>query len=230
MKTRNEILLEKLKKKYPNLKTDKPTYPEDYWDIIKFNKKLSDNKFKPESWVIGSLLPNFRKFLLEEYSKTILDLIYKSLSHEIYSQLYQYYFYKKDGIDYGNIDEIISELNNFQVKKELDVRELSELENLKKFIVKGLMMNDNLKYKSDVINSFWNLEDIDDFLFELGKYFKEKSNLLKSKKDKIDRELDFERGIEESLNRWISLPTNFDQMVVDHHQIIDSIIIDVFES
>jgi len=142
-----------------------------------YNLKVN-NKFKPESWVIGSLLPTFRSFLKEDYSKVILNLLYISLSHEIYSQLQQYYFYKKDNLRYEKVEKIIRDLNNFQIKNELSDSGISELSNLKKFIVRGLKNNNNIKYKKDVDKSFWNEEDIYSFLYELKQYFKQKSDLL----------------------------------------------------
>jgi hypothetical protein len=192
-----------------------------------YNLKIN-NKFKPESWVIGSLLPTFRRFLKEDYSKVILSLLYNSLSHEIYSQLQQYYFYKKDDLKYPKIEKIIGDLDDFVVKTNLSDNEISELLNLKNFIVKGLKNNSNVKYRKDVDKSFWNENDIYLFLDGLNKYFKQKSDTIKSKVKKIDRELNFESKINDSLDIWISLPTNFEKTKINNFDIIDSIIIDVF--
>jgi hypothetical protein len=192
-----------------------------------YNLKIN-NKFKPESWVIGSILPTFRKFFKEEYSKKILELLYISLTHEIYSQLQQYYFYKSDNLIYPKIDKVINDLNNFEVKKTLNDNEISEITNLKKFIVKGLKNNNNKKYNKDVDKSFWNEEDICIFLEKLNFYFKEKADLIKNKIRKIDNELDIDKKIDDSINEWISLPTNFDETEVSHFEIIDSLLIDIF--
>lgn len=187
-----------------------------------------NNKFKPESWVIGSILPTFRRFFKEEYSKKILESLYISLTHEIYSQLQQYYFYKSNNLRYPKIDKIINDLNNFEVKKSLNDHEISEITNLKKFIIKGLKNNNNKKYNKDVDKSFWNEEDIYIFLEKLNFYFKEKSDLIKNKIRKIDNELDIDKKIDDSINEWISLPTNFDETEVSHFEIIDSLLIDIF--
>jgi hypothetical protein len=192
-----------------------------------YNLKVND-KFKPESWIIGSLIPTFRRFLKEDYSKVILDLLYISLSHEIYSQLQQYYFHKKDNLEYKKIKKIIEDLCGFQVKTDLSDNEIVEILNLKKFIIRGLKNNNNAKYKRDVDKSFWNL-DIYLFLDGLKKYFHEKSNLIRSKVKKIDRELDFEGKINDSLDVWISLPTNFDKTKMNQFTIIDDIINDVLQ-
>ena len=191
-----------------------------------YNLKVN-NKFKPESWVIGSLLPTFRKFLKEEYSQVILNLLYSSLSHEIYSQLQQYYFYKKDSFEYQKIEKIIKDLDNFQIKNNLSDNEILEISNLKDYIVKGLKNNNNIKYKKDVDKSFWNENDIYLFLDGLNKYFKHKSDLIKSKMKKINKELDFGGKINDSLNTWISLPTDFEKTKINHFDIIDDIIADV---
>jgi hypothetical protein len=87
--------------------------------------------------------------------------------------------------------------------------------------------NNNTKYKKDVDRSFWNENDIYLFLDELNKYFKRKSDLIKSKIKKIDKELNFENKINDSLDIWISLPTNPDKIKFNHFNIIDDIIIDV---
>lgn len=39
-KTRNEILLEKLKEKYPELDISKPVYPDGYWNCLRKNINL----------------------------------------------------------------------------------------------------------------------------------------------------------------------------------------------
>lgn len=191
-----------------------------------YNLKVN-NKFKPESWVIGSLLPTFRNFLKEDYSKVILNLLYISLSHEIYSQLQQYYFYKKDNLKYQKIENIILDLDNFQIKNDLNDNEISEILNLKKFIIRGLKNNNNSKYIKDVDKSFWNENDVYSFLEGLNKYFKQKSDLIKSKVKNIDKELNFESKINDSLDLWISLPTNMSKFRPNHLNIIDDIIIDV---
>jgi hypothetical protein len=192
-----------------------------------YNLKIN-NKFKPESWVIGSLIPTFRRFFKEEYVKNILDLLYKSLSHEIYSQLQQYYFYKKDNLEYKKINIITDELSNFKIKKTLNEYEISEITNLKNFILKGLKNNDNKKYNKDVDKSMWNDSNIHSFLEKLDLYFKQKVDLIKNKIRKIDNELDIDIKINEALNQWISLPTNLDKTEVSHFQISHDLLIDVF--
>lgn len=187
-----------------------------------------NNKFKPESWVIGSLIPTFRRFMKEKYTLHILHLLYYSLSHEIYSQLQQYYFYKKDDLEYTKINEIIKDLNSFQVKSELTEKEISEITNLKKFIVKGLKNNNNKKWIKDVNKSIWNEDDILIFLQKLKSYFEEKSNIIKEKIKKIDKEFNLEEKIIEDMNIWISLTTNHDKTQPDYLSIIDDIILDVF--
>jgi hypothetical protein len=191
-----------------------------------YNLKIN-NKFKPESWVIGSILPTLRQHLKEGHSQYILDLLYKSLPHEIYSQLQQYYFYKKDNFKYSKIEEIMNDLNHFKIKSNLNEYEIVEISNLKKFILRGLKNNNNTKYKKDADKSLWNENDIHKFLHKLDEYFKNKSTLMKDKVDKIDRQFDIETQINDSLNTWEVLPTNMDEMIVDHLKIMDYLIMDV---
>ena len=42
MNTRNQILLNKLKNKYPNLNIDKPIYDDNYWDNISNSLKSEE--------------------------------------------------------------------------------------------------------------------------------------------------------------------------------------------
>lgn len=192
-----------------------------------YNLKIN-NKFKPESWVIGSLIPTFRRFFKTNYVSYILDVLYISLSHEIYSQLQQYYFYKKDNLNYNKIDNIQKNLENFIIKPNLDEYEVSEISNMKKFIIKGLKDNDNKKYKNDVDKSIWNEEDLSTFLIKLKQYFKEKSDLIKSKIEKIEDEFNLDKKIEETFGEWISLPSDFENMTINDFDLVDDIIVDVF--
>jgi hypothetical protein len=45
MATRNQILLKKLKEKYPNLNINKPKYDDNYWDEILHDLKLVEKEF-----------------------------------------------------------------------------------------------------------------------------------------------------------------------------------------
>lgn len=191
-----------------------------------YNLKIN-NKFKPESWVIGSLIPTFRNYLKTEYSQDILHTLYLSLSHEIYSQLQQYYFYKKDNLNYQKIKDMILELNNFKVKSNLDNYEIIEINNIKKYIFNGLKKNNNKKYNKNVDESLWNEQDINLFLTRLKQYFEDKAKLIEVKLKKIDLELNFENKINESLDKWISLPSNFENTEIDHYDIIDDMINDI---
>jgi len=186
-----------------------------------------NNKFKPESWVIGSLLPTFRRFLRSEYSEYILNLLYYSLSHEIYSQLEQYYFYKYENSEYQKIKNIVRDLENFKIKKNLSEIEKSEIENIKKFILGGLLKNSNKKYNKDASNSLWNESYILKFLEKLKDYFKDKSDLIKSKIYKIDNELDFDNKISESIDKWISLPSDYDRYRMSKYDIVEELLLDI---
>jgi len=194
-----------------------------------YNLKIN-KKFSPESWTIGSILPLFNKTFKEEYTKKTIMNIYKSLSHEIYSQLYQYYFYKKDGLEYKKIGEIIEDLRGFVIEENLSDHQIIEINTMRKYILDSLLKNGNRKWKGDVNNSLWKKGDVHQFLKSLKDLFIEKSNLIESKMRRIDKELSLDDKINEMVNEYeyFSLPTNFDELDADHLSILDDLILDVF--
>lgn len=158
------------------------------------------NKFKPSSWSISNLLPNFRKIMQSEYTLYLLDILYQSLDHELYAQIHQYYYYKKEDRNYDKIYTIIDNLFNFKIKK-LNSLENIELDNIKKFILKALKKDKNINYVKNVDDSFWDIEDNEDFLKELKIYFNKKANKIKKKIKIIDNRLN--ENIETELNKII---------------------------
>jgi hypothetical protein len=62
----------------------------------------------------------------------------------------------------------------------------------------------------------------------LKNYFKNKSDLIKLKIDKIDKELNFDDKINETLNVWISLPTDIKSISINDFDLIDNIINDIY--
>ena len=84
-----------------------------------FNQQ-SNNKFIPMSWSIGASLIGLRKDIKNNNCKNILDLIYKSLQHEISAQKHQYYFYEKRNKLYPKINNIIKMLEDFNIFKIVD--------------------------------------------------------------------------------------------------------------
>ena len=145
-----------------------------------YNLKIND-KFRPESFSIGSIIPQLRDIIKTKYVSYILDILYYSLSHELSAQLHQYYIYKIDDREYKKLDEIKNLLNNFKIK-ELDSDEANELEYVKRHILGSIICEIfNKNYKKDIKSSIWNKNN-EDFLNGL-------SNLIKYKLKWIDKKI-----------------------------------------
>lgn len=145
-----------------------------------YNLKIND-KFRPESFSIGSIIPQIRSHIKTKYVSYILDILYYSLSHELSAQLHQYYIYKIDDREYKRLDEIKNLLNNFKVK-ELDSDESNELEYVKNHILGSIKyFTNNKNYKKDIESSIWNKNN-EDFLNGL-------SNLIKYKLKWVDKKI-----------------------------------------
>lgn len=145
-----------------------------------YNLKIND-KFRPESFSIGSIIPQLRNNIKTKYVSYILNILYYSLSHELSAQLHQYYIYKIDGREYSKIDEIKNLLSNFKIK-ELDTNESNELEYVRKHILNSIKyFTNNKNYKKDIESSIWNKNN-DDFLIGL-------SNLIKYKLKWVDKKI-----------------------------------------
>jgi hypothetical protein len=145
-----------------------------------YNLKIND-KFRPESFSIGSVIPQIRSYIETKYISYILDILYYSLSHELSAQLHQYYIYKIDGREYKRLDDIKNLLNNFKIK-ELSGDESNELDSVKKHILNSIKyFTNNKNYKKDIESSIWNKNN-EDFLIGL-------SNLIKYKLKWIDKKI-----------------------------------------
>ena len=145
-----------------------------------YNLKIND-KFRPESFSIGSIIPQIRSHIKTKYVSYILDILYYSLSHELSAQLHQYYIYKIDGREYKKLDEIRNLLSNFKIK-ELDISESNELDYVKKHILNSIKyFTNNKNYKKDIESSIWNKNN-EDFLSGL-------SNMIKYKLKWIDKKI-----------------------------------------
>ena len=145
-----------------------------------YNLKIND-KFRPESFSIGSIIPQLRNSIKTDYVSYILDILYYSLSHELSAQLHQYYIYKIDDREYKRLDEIKNLLTNFKIKK-MDEQESKELDYVKSHILKSIKyFTNNKNYKKDIESSIWNKNN-DDFLNGL-------SNIIKYKLNWIDKKI-----------------------------------------
>ncbi len=145
-----------------------------------YNLKIN-NKFRSESFSIGSIIPQLRNNIKTKYINYILDIIYYSLSHEISAQLHQYYIYKIEGREYDRLKKIKEILENFKIK-ELDISEESELNFIKKHVLNSIKFySNNKKYNKDILKSLWNKNN-KEFITDL-------SDLVKSRVDWIDKKI-----------------------------------------
>lgn len=172
----------------------------------------NDNKFRPESFSIGSILPQIRPFIKSIYGNYILDILYYSLSHELSAQLHQYYFYKKNNKDYKRIKDIKDLLFKFKIKQ-LDKIEYKEIKTIKNHILNSIKYYSNNKnYIEDIEISLWN-NDVELFLDKLSDILKYKVKWIDKKIKLIDKKIHNE--LNESNIRYditISLPTNWDDI------------------
>lgn len=169
---------------------------------------LSNGKFRPESFSIGSILPQLRPLVRTKYGNYILDILYFSLSHELSAQLHQYYMYKLSNKEYKKIYDIKDLLNNFIIRK-LNIEECKEIEMIKKHISKAIKYYSNKKYIKNVKKSLWDFSNVDDFINELPKIIRYKVKWLVKKIKLINKKID---NISENNIRYdltISLPTNW---------------------
>jgi hypothetical protein len=180
-----------------------------------------NDKFRPEYWIIGGSLPIIRTKVKTEYTKYIIHILYQSLSHEIYSQLRQYYIYQLDDKNYLKINQIIDDLKNFNVKEDLSDEEILDINLFRNLILRNLKHEiKNKKYLNNIEKSLWNEEDVNLFLSKLKDKFHKQSLLLHKKKKKIDKSFKMNEN-------YYSLPTNFEEMEINHFYRLDDIIFDV---
>ncbi len=155
-----------------------------------YNLKIN-NKFRPESFSIGSIIPQIRGDIKTQYASYILDILYHSLSHELSSQLHQYYMYKMDNKEYKKLNDIKELLNNFKIK-DLTEDEERELNYIKKHIFNSVnYYTTNKKYKKNISKSIWNKNNVD-FLHELSELIKLKLKWIDKKIKLIDNKLNID--------------------------------------
>lgn len=154
-----------------------------------YNLKIN-NKFRSESFSIGSIIPQIRINIKTKYVSYILDILYYSLSHELSAQLHQYYIYNIDGRKYKRLDEIKNLLTNFKIK-ELDNDDSKELDYVKYHILNSIKyFTNNKNYKKDIDSSIW-VKSNEEFLNDLSSLIKYKLKWLDKKiklinKKKVD--------------------------------------------
>jgi len=150
---------------------------------------LSGNKFRPESFSIGSIIPQLRNVVKTKYGSYILDILYYSLSHELSAQIHQYYLYKVNDKYYKRIFDIRDLIDGFKIKK-LEKDEESDLILMKKHIVGSIgYFTSNKNYKYDIENSIWNESDIYIFLNKFKKLLEYKVKWINKKINLVDNKI-----------------------------------------
>lgn len=150
---------------------------------------LSGNKFRPESFSIGSIIPQLRNVVKTKYGSYILDILYYSLSHEISAQIHQYYLYKVNDKYYKRIFDIRDLIDGFKIKK-LEKDEESDLALMKKHIVGSIgYFTSNKNYKYDIDKSIWNESDIYIFLNKFKKLLEYKVKWINKKINLVDMKI-----------------------------------------
>lgn len=176
---------------------------------------LKGGKFRPESFSIGSIIPQLRRSVNTKYGEYLLDILYYSLTHELSAQLHQYYLYKVNNEDYGKIKQIMNFLKNFNTNIEdgdnYDIHFIkSHIKNSVKFYT------NNNKYLSDIEKSLWSVDDNTLFLKELKSIVDNRLKWVDKKIKLIDSKINESKIIR--YDKLISLPTNWDD-----HEYIESI-------
>jgi hypothetical protein len=157
---------------------------------------LLGNKFRPHYWSIGSINKQLHDTYKNPDVQNILNLLYKSLRHEIASQLQQYYDYKKNDKEYNHIFDIINDLKNFTVTN-INDKFIYELNQVRQHIYNSIKIYaTNKYYLKDLDKSLWknkiDKDNVSDFIIELRslflkgvKYIEKKIKLINSKLTEI---------------------------------------------
>jgi hypothetical protein len=168
-----------------------------------FNQKT---KQRSASWSIGAVLSQVRPHIKSEYNKNIIELVYRTLDHEIAAYLHQYFIYKHVNDHFVKIENLLKELQFFNIK-ELSKQENDELNIIKKYFLNSIKYNKtNRNYLKDTDNSIWNEQDNTIFLQRLKLLFVEKINYIKRKIGKINAKLLIREEIDYTT---MSLPSEF---------------------
>jgi hypothetical protein len=185
--------------------------------IFQYYNILSNDKFRPESFSIGSIIPQLREIVNTKYVNYLLDILYYSLSHELSAQLHQYYFYKLKHKDYKKLIEIKDMLSNFVIKT-LTEDESKEINLIKNHIINSIkFFTNNKKYLKNVNKSLWIDIDNISFLNKLKVIIDSKLEWLNKKIKLIDSKYEDSKNItyHETI---ISLPHDFEMYDIDKRQ------------
>lgn len=154
--------------------------------IFQHYNLLVNNKFRPESFSIGSIIPQLRKIVDTKYGEYLLDVLYYSLSHELSAQLHQYYLYKLNNKNYNRLDTIEKIIKGFKIIN-LSKEQIGDVYLIKNHMYNSIKyLSTNKKYLRNLDNSIWNEKDIYVFLNKLKSILDKKVNWISKKKNLID--------------------------------------------
>jgi hypothetical protein len=177
-----------------------------------YNLKIN-NKFRPESFSIGSIIPQLRNIIKSDYGNYILDVLYHSLSHELSAQIHQYYLYKINHKEYKKIHDIKKLLNDFVINK-LSNSDINDLKFIQKHIIGSISyLTTNKKYLSDINKSIWGEQDINKFLEKFKNLLKYKVKWIETKMELIDKKIEDMNIIR--YDEDVSLPHNWDMYDIE---------------
>ena len=169
---------------------------------------LSGNKFRPESFSIGSIIPQLRNIVKTKFGNYILDILYYSLSHELSAQIHQYYLHKINNRYYKRIFDIRDIIGGFKISK-LNQDEEDDLVFIKKHIVGSVSyFTNNKNYKSNIDNSIWNENGVYLFLEKLKKLLDYKVNWIDKKINLVNKKIEDMKVIKYDENN--TLPHDWD--------------------
>lgn len=164
---------------------------------------LSGNKFRPESFSIGSIIPQLRDIVKTKYGSYVLDVLYFSLSHELSAQIHQYYLHKINHREYKRLSDIKILLGNFKIDK-LSLEEENDISLIKKHIVGSITyLTLNKNYLKDIDISIWNENDIYIFLEKLKKLLNYKIKWINKKISLINKKVENSRVIKYDENNTL---------------------------
>lgn len=157
--------------------------------IFQYYNISKNNKFRSSSWSIGVILSQFRNNFKSDYINNIIELLYKTLSHEIDAQIHQYYYFSKIGKKYNKIFDNIKDIEKFNIKKLSNIEEI-ELNLLKDKIYQSIYYySKNKKYIKKLNKSIWKETNNDKFLIDLKELFDIRLKYIKSKISSVDNRI-----------------------------------------
>ena len=168
---------------------------------------LLGNKFRPESFSIGSVIPQLRNIVKTKFGEYILDILYYSLTHELSAQIHQYYLYRINNREYKRIFDIRKLLDRFKISN-ISPDEENDVKFIKKHIIGSIKhFTKNSNYLKDSNKSIWSEDDINKFLLKFKNLLDFKVKWIDKKMKLIDDKINQSRIIKYDEN--ITLPQDW---------------------